>query len=211
MKNSLLLLFTGLFLVACKRNEVPDLDKPGFPFMKIGHQWNYMLVTESGETEISYKITDHTKENYFKVLLSFVNTEFPVLDDYWHADETTFSMSTDWPNSNLKFTMLKKDSKVGDVWQYELPLDPTGDDLSGTLKYSVVEVNSVVTAAGKTYSDVFKVRHTASSHPQYFADYFISKSGGIVKMQGMGYARIDEEEPDIIYFPLEWKLKSKNF
>ncbi|PRD54143.1 hypothetical protein [Sphingobacterium gobiense] len=214
MKKIILILMSGLLLLtlfSCKRDEQQEPDKPTFPFMKVGNQWNYRMITEAGETEISYKIVDKTKESYFKVLLSFVDTELPAMDHFWYADQQTFTMVTGWPDNDLKFTMLGKDSKVGDRWEYFVPapLDPEEDDLSGTITYKVIEANITAVAMGKTFTDVYKVRHTASSHPQFYADYFISLSSGIIKMEGMGYVRINDEE--IEYFPLEWQLKSKNF
>lgn len=164
MKKIVFILISGLLLLilfSCKQDEDREPEKPTFPFMKVGNQWNYRMITEAGETEISYMIADKTKENYFKVLLNFVGSELPSVDHFWYADQEIFTMATEWPDSELKFT------------------------------------------------DVYKVRHTASSHPQFFADYFISLSSGIIKMEGMGYVRIDDDE--IAYFPLEWQLKSKNF
>jgi len=214
MKKIVLILMSGLLLLillSCKRDEHQELEKPTFPFMKVGNQWNYRMITEAGEAEISYKVVDKTQENYFKVLLNFVGSELPAMDHFWYADQQTFTMTTDWPDSNLKFTMLKRDAKVGDSWEYFIPapLDPEDDDLSGTITYKVVEASTTIQAIGKTFTDVYKVRQTASSHPQFYADYFISHSSGIIKMEGMGYLRIDDEE--IVYFPLEWRLKSKNF
>lgn len=213
MKKIVLIIMSGLLLLSCKRDENQVLDKGTFPFMRVGNQWNYLMVTEEGEAEVSYKILDKTEKDYFKILLSFPGSEFPVIDHFWYADKTTFSMVTAWPDNDIKFTMLKKDSKVNDSWEYFVPapLDPEDDALSGVIIFKVLAINATVTAAGKTYSDVYKIRETASSHPDYYADYFISLSSGIVKMEGMGYMRIGEEEDDIVYFPLEWRLKSKNF
>ncbi|MBD1433218.1 hypothetical protein H8B06_10300 [Sphingobacterium sp. DN00404] len=214
MKKIVFILISGLLLLilfSCKRDEHQEPEEPTFPFMKVGNQWNYRLITEAGETEISYMIADKTKQNYFKVLLNFVGSELPAVDHFWYADQQTFTMATEWPDSDLKFTMLEKAAKVDDRWEYFVPapLNPENDDLSGTITYEVIAVNATTIAIGKTFTDVYKVRHTASSHPQFYADYFISLSSGIIKMEGMGYVRIDDDE--IAYFPLEWQLKSKNF
>ncbi|MBD1424600.1 hypothetical protein [Sphingobacterium arenae] len=214
MKKIVFIVVSGLLLLmlfSCKRDEDREPEKPTFPFMKVGNQWNYRMITEGGETEISYKIADKVQENYFKVLLNFVGSELPSVDHFWYADQEIFTMATGWPDSDLKFTMLEKDAKVGDRWEYFIPapLDPEDDDLSGTITYKIIAVDASTTAIGKTFTDVYKVRHTASSHPQFYADYFISLSSGIIKMEGMGYVRIDDEE--IAYFPLAWELKSKNF
>ncbi|HLS94958.1 MAG TPA: hypothetical protein VK017_05315 [Sphingobacterium sp.] len=214
MKKATLILMAGLLLLAlfsCRQDEHQEPEKLAFPFMTVGNQWNYRMITEAGETEISYRIADKTKENYFRVLLNFVGSELPAVDHFWYADQQTFTMATDWPDSNLSFTMLVKDAKVGDRWEYFVPapLDPENDDLSGAITYEVTAANTSVSAIGRTFTDVYKVRHTASSHPQFYSDYFISLSSGVIKMEGMGYVRIDGDE--IEYFPSTWQLKSKNF
>ena len=218
MRKILLILIAGTFVLSCKRDdsagEEPDKEKLAFPFMNVGNQWNYTMLTAEGNTEVSYKIVDKSKEGYFKVLLGFVGSEFPPVEHYWHADQKHFAMSTDWPESTEKFTLLKRDCKVGDHWQYFIPapLDPKSDDLWGEITYKVLEANSKVSAMGQVFNDVYKIRHTASSYPQYFADYYISLSSAMIKLEGMGYVRIEDDEGDRVeYFPLEWRLKSKNF
>ncbi|MFD2549663.1 hypothetical protein ACFSR5_18610 [Sphingobacterium suaedae] len=212
MQKIAAMLLCVLTLCSCKDDGTPTLDSPTFPFMKVGNQWNYWLVTEEGQTEVSYKIADKTKESYFKVLLQFVEAEFPPVEHFWYADQTSFAMATDWPDSPLKLPMLKKGCKVGDRWSFDVPASPDPDDLSGTLTYEIMAVNTSVDAAGTTYSDVYKIRHTATSHAEFYADYYISLSAGMIKMEGIGYVWIDGDEGgELIYFPLEWRLKSKNF
>ncbi len=206
-------LLAAILFVACKDSDKEPVlpTEQTFPFMKVGNQWNYVLKTDEGETEISYKIADKTKENYYKVMLDFVDSGLPAMEHYWFADATMFTMVTDWPDSPAKLTMLTKGCKVGDHWDYFVPasLDPEDDELSGNIRYKILEANVSMKIAGTTYTDVYTVHHTASSHPGYYTNFFISLLAGMLKADAVGYTR--DENNELVYFPVDWILKSKNF
>lgn len=210
MKKFLYLLISCLILTACKKKDNPAQIQTTFPFVKVGNQWNYKVTTPSGETEISQRITAKNNDNFFNIKLSFVGTQLPEVDAFWYADHDSFAKETEWPESKFKFVMLKKNADVGDEWDYFVPapLDPSESDIFGIIKYKILEKNASLSILGKTYNDVYKINHTASSHDGYYMNYYLSLSTGILKIEGMAIQSIDGQ---ISYHPTEDVLIYKNF
>lgn len=153
---------------------------------------------------MKYKILSKEKNGFYTVNW-FIGVDFEI---YWHEKDGAFANTTDGPLGQLRLVIYKKNCKVGDSWSVKGIASDLGANVTITNK--VISTSETVTTPAGTFSNCVKVRQTNTYDPELVIDHYIHPATGIVKIEGMGYEE-GGEDGEIIYFPVHYTLKSKNF
>jgi hypothetical protein len=174
------LLIGALSFSACKDEDDDVVDPPtpatGFTFGKVNNQWNMRLETGM--------FTDTT--TFFRLVNSLGNSNYTAIFSIMNGlqvDTIVFYIAegemADYPEDDLnkRYTMVKKDSKVNDMFTY---VSTSGD----TTYRKIVGINSEVTVPAGKFS-CFKIEEWDAGATD-ISTFYINPASGFIKIETTG-------------------------
>ncbi len=200
----------SIAIISCKKKDKNEEPTPtptpvvkDFSYIKAGVKWIYNTTDTdpnyAGITiEQSYEIKTMDADGWCTVDW-VISGHTQSLE--WFADVSMFSNMAN-KASQMKFPLIKANPVLNDT--YSMTFSTSTGNVTNSHK--VVSLNESVTVTAGTYNNCIKIHETTSGDPVFYKDYWIDKTAGIVKTEGI----TQEDYPVIITEELKTKIMPIN-